>query len=40
MLLVALATTALAGPALAYKSLVLDQREDALALAASTPSRA
>ena len=28
MLLVALATTALAGPALAYKMLVLDQPQD------------
>ena len=37
-LLVALATTALAGPALAYKTIVLDEHEDAPALAGTTPS--
>ncbi|HEY9158720.1 hypothetical protein [Candidatus Binatus sp.] len=35
MLLVAMATTALAGPALAYKTIVLDEPEDAPALAAT-----
>ncbi len=35
MLLVAMATTALAGPALAYKVIVLDEPEDAPALAAT-----
>jgi len=39
MMLVAMATTALAGPALAYKTIVLDEPEDAPALCASTPGR-
>ncbi len=39
MLLVAMATTALAGPALAYKMIVLDEPEDAPALAGTAPSR-
>jgi hypothetical protein len=39
MLLVALATTALAGPALAYKALVLDQPEDQVAAPAINAGR-
>lgn len=39
MLLVALATTALAAPALAYKVLVLDQPDDAAAKSVSTASQ-
>ncbi len=37
MLLIALATTALAGPALAYKTLVLDEHRDAPALSQASP---
>jgi hypothetical protein len=39
MLLISMATTALAGPALAYKTIVLDEHEDAPALGGATPSR-
>lgn len=39
MLLIAMATTALAGPALAYKTIVLDEHEEAPALGGATPSR-
>jgi len=39
MLLIAMATTALAGPALAYKRIVLDEPEEAPALGGATPSR-
>jgi hypothetical protein len=39
MLLIAMATTALAGPALAYKRVVLDEYEEAPALGGATPSR-
>lgn len=37
MLLIALATTAVAGPALAYKTLVLDEHQDAPALSQASP---
>ncbi len=39
MLLTALVTTALAGSALAYKTIVLDEHEDSPAVSASSPSR-
>jgi hypothetical protein len=39
MLLIAMATTALAGPALAYKTIVLDEPEDAAATSVSAASQ-
>ena len=39
MLLIALATTALAGPALAYKAIVLDQPPDEVAAQSTSAAR-